>query len=83
MYGFEACPACGRKVLKGAMRCAGCGKALITPEQQLERIQRLKKPRQRVTLGRLLGLVLFLAVAGAAYYLFANRIAGFVHGILD
>ncbi len=83
LYDFDACPGCGQKVIKGAMRCAGCGKLLITPEEQLERIRRLKEPQKSFTLGRLLRLVLFLAVAGVAYYLFASRIAGFVHGILD
>lgn len=79
---FDKCPHCGQKVVKGAMRCARCGRLLITPEEQLERIERLKKSRKDFRAGGILKLLVFLAALAAAWYFFSDRITEFVRGLL-
>jgi hypothetical protein len=56
------------------MRCPGCGRLLITPEEQLARIERLKERKKQPRLASLLRLALFLLLAGAAWYFFSEQI---------
>jgi len=78
MMEFDTCPHCGKPVLKGAMRCVGCGKILKTPEQQLDSIQKMRESRRSADFGWIIRLILFLAAAGVAYYFFAEEITAFV-----
>jgi hypothetical protein len=56
------------------MRCPGCGRLLITPEEQLARIERLKERKRQPRLGALMRLIVFLLLAGAAWYFFSEQI---------
>ncbi|GAB4387527.1 MAG: hypothetical protein Kow0025_01600 [Thermodesulfovibrionales bacterium] len=81
---FELCPNCGQRVYKGAMRCTRCGKVLITLEEQLARIDRLKKQKRASGYRKLAGALLTLSLAGAAaYYLFSDRINGLVRELVS
>lgn len=79
---FDKCPHCGQKVMKGAMRCARCGRLLITPEEQLERIERLKRSKKGFRMGGLLKFIAFLAVLAGVWYLYSDRIIEFIRGLL-
>lgn len=80
--GFDKCPHCGQKVVKGAMRCARCGRLLITPEEQLERIERLKRAKKGFGAGGLFKFLILLAVLGGVWYFLSDRIIEFVRGLL-
>jgi hypothetical protein len=79
---YEKCPACGHTVHREAMRCPGCGRLLITPEEQLARIERLKERKRQPRLGALLRLIVFLLVAGAAWYFFSEQIMELLRKVL-
>jgi uncharacterized membrane protein YvbJ len=82
MLDFDTCPNCGQKILKGAMRCVGCGKILKTPEEQLASIQKLKESKKRFDIARLLKIIVLLLAIGIIYYYFSAQIIEFINGIL-
>jgi hypothetical protein len=79
---FEKCPGCGQTVHRQAMRCPRCGRLLITPEEQLARIERLKEGKKGSGLRRLLRLSLFVLLAGAAWYFFSDQIMEVLQRVL-
>jgi hypothetical protein len=64
--GFDACAGCGQKVITGAMRCPRCGRLLISPEEQLERLTKLKERKKESHAGRILRALLWLLIIGTA-----------------
>ena len=81
-FDFENCPYCGRKILKGALRCLGCGKILKTPEEQADSIKKLRESRKRsdtVRFLKLLAVLVFLIVI----YIFSDRILEFVNKFIN
>ncbi len=81
MLDFDTCPNCGQKILKGAMRCAGCGKILKTREEQIASIQKRKELKKRFDIGGLLKIIILLLVIGIIYYYFSDQIIEFINGI--
>lgn len=79
---YENCPYCGRKILKGALRCIGCGRILKTPEEQADAIKKLRESRKRsdtVKLLKLLAVLVFLIII----YIFSDRILEFVNKFIN
>jgi uncharacterized membrane protein YvbJ len=72
MADFDVCSACGQKVIKGAMRCMRCGQALITLEEQIARVENLKKREKDGSTLSLVGLLVLVLAAGIAYLLFSS-----------
>lgn len=72
MADFDFCLACGQKVVKGAMRCIRCGQALMTLEEQLERVEKLKEGEKDGSALSLVGLLVLVLVAGVVYLLFSG-----------
>lgn len=81
-YDYDKCPGCGNRVSRGAMRCTRCGRLLTTPEEQLERIKKLKQSRKGFNIAGLIKFFAFLIAAGVIYYFFSDRIAEFIRGVL-
>lgn len=79
---FSICPGCGQKVLRGAMRCMRCGQPLITLQEQLDRIEKLKRIKKGRGAGGLVVFVLLLLASGLAYHFFSGSILAFVRGVL-
>lgn len=66
--GIEKCPYCGGNILKGAMKCPGCGKLLTTAEQQQEAIIRHQESYKKTnTKGIVIKIVVILIVIALAY----------------
>ena len=80
--GFDACAGCGQKVIKGAMRCPRCGRLLISPEEQLERLKKLKERKKEFDLGKVIQFFLWFLIIGTAYYFFSDRIRAFLFSVL-
>lgn len=81
--GFDICPGCGQKVYAGAMRCARCGTSLLTLEEQIERIERLKNQKKPTNIrGRVIKTLFLLSIAGIVYYFFSDQILEAVHMFL-
>ena len=83
--GFEACPYCGKKIIKGAMKCMGCGKLLKTAEEQQRSIDRYKESQASSFAGKLFKFVLFVVVvagAGVVYRFYGGQIIRFVSSLL-
>jgi DNA-directed RNA polymerase subunit RPC12/RpoP len=79
---FDTCPYCGRKILKGAMKCLGCGRILKTPEEQKETIEKLRKSKKSFNIGRLLKFIVLLLAVGIIYYYFSDQIVVFIERVL-
>lgn len=82
---FEACPYCGKKIMKGAMRCMACGKILKTPEEQQLSIDRYKKSRESSLINKLMKFILFLFFIGAAgimYKYYDDQILDFIKSLI-
>jgi len=80
---IEACPYCGRNILKGAMRCPGCGKILKTAEEQRASIKQFKKAKKKFNYMGPVKLVLFLIAAGVIYNYYYDEIVAFVRALLE
>jgi uncharacterized membrane protein YvbJ len=78
---FAACPGCGQKVFRGAMRCTGCGRTLMSPEEQLEKIRRIRESGKPSITRKFIKLVLLLIVIGIIYT-YSDVIAGFIRTFL-
>jgi len=80
---IEACPYCGRNILKGAMRCPGCGKLLKTAEEQRASIRQFEKAQKKFNYMGLVKLVVFLIFAGVVYNYYYDEIVAFVRSLLE
>lgn len=80
--GFDACPFCGWKILKGAMRCPGCGKILKSSEEQAESIRRYKESQKSSGLGRVITAIIIIAVLAFAGYRYYDEILALVSDYL-
>ena len=83
---YDECPYCGRQVIKGAMKCMGCGKILKTAEEQQASIQRYTESQQGGGFfGKIVKIVIFMLVLAAAWYAYSNyrvEILSFINGLL-
>lgn len=82
MADFDVCPFCGQKVIKGAMRCMRCGQVLITLEEQLARIEALKKRKKDGGTLLFVGLLVLFLAAGILYHLFPDRLLEIISALL-
>lgn len=83
---FETCPYCGRKIIKGAMRCLGCGRILKTADEQQESIRRFKESQKSFAFGKLLKFIffiLFLLALGVVWQFYSDRIVAFIKNLLN
>jgi uncharacterized membrane protein YvbJ len=80
---LDICPSCGRNILRGAMRCPGCGKMLKTPEEQAESIERLRKSKKKINVWGYIKFILFLAAAGVIYFFFSDEIIRIIKHYLN
>jgi uncharacterized membrane protein YvbJ len=71
---YDSCPHCGKTVIKGAMRCLGCGKILKTAEEQAASIERLKQSKKKMQFMGIVKFVLFIIVILVLYYVFSEEI---------
>lgn len=68
---IEKCPHCGGNILKGAMKCPGCGKLLTTAEQQQDAITRHQEASKKTNLKSMVIKVIVIVVLialGFRYY---------------
>ena len=83
---YDDCPYCGRQVIKGAMKCMGCGKILKTAEEQQASIQKYTKSQQGGGFfGKTVKIVIFILLLVAAWYVYNNyqvEILSFIKGLL-
>lgn len=75
---FSTCPHCGKRVLKGAMRCVGCGRILKTPEEQLASIKQLELSERRFKKRKILKFIVLLATLGVIIFFFSGHIIEFI-----
>ncbi len=78
---IDTCPYCGKRVLRGAMRCIGCGKILKSPEEQMASIEKLKGTRKKSNIGAIIKFILLLFAIGLIYYFFSDKIIAFIRNI--
>jgi uncharacterized membrane protein YvbJ len=83
MLDFDACPHCGQKVLKGAMKCAGCGKTLKTSEEQIASIRNRRESKKRRDIQRILETLIIVSSLGFLIYHFFDQISAFFYSILQ
>lgn len=79
---FDSCPYCGRRIVKGAMRCLGCGKILKSPEDQMDSINRIKESRKKINLKPIVKLVFFLIVIAIVYNKFSDQIDAIIQRVM-
>jgi len=82
---FEACPYCGRKIIKGAMKCMGCGKILKTAAEQQRSIERYKDSQKSSFFAKILKYIFFLLfflVLGVVYKFYGVEIIHFVSDLI-
>ncbi|MDH3973010.1 MAG: hypothetical protein OEV42_01905 [Deltaproteobacteria bacterium] len=83
---FEACPYCGKKIMKGAMRCMACGKILKTADEQQLSIERYKKSQESSfinTIVKFIFFLLFIAALGILYRFYGDQILDFIRPYLN
>ncbi len=81
-FELDKCPHCGRKMLKGAMKCLGCGKIHKTTEEQVDSIHRhMETKKNKLTIGRLIKFVLLILAMGITYYFFKDQLAELISKI--
>ena len=81
MSGSEICPYCGRNIIKGAMKCMGCGKILKTPEEQMRSYEKQKASQETSIFTKVIKfvlLVLLILAAGVVYKLYGDQIRQFI-----
>ena len=74
------CPYCSKTVMKGAMRCVGCGKTLQTPEEQIASIEKLQA-KQKFNVKGLLKRTVTILVLVVLYYYYSDRIIVMIKSI--
>ena len=82
---YDECPYCGRQIIKGAMKCPGCGKTLKTAEEQQASIQKYAESQQVGFFGRMVKIVIFILLLAAAWHAYSNyrvEILAFINGLL-
>ena len=79
---MEACPHCGREIMKHAMRCPGCGKVLKTAKEQDASYRRLKESQKSSGLGKIIKFIVIVGVIAAVAYNFQDEILELVEGFL-
>ncbi len=79
---FDTCPYCEQKILKGAMRCPACRKILLTPEDQLATIEKLKNIEKGFNIGKLIKSIIFFLVLWAIFFFFFDDIKDIVYRFL-
>ena len=82
---YDECPYCGRQVIKGAMKCLGCGKILKTAEEQQASIRKYAESQQDSFFGRAVKIVIFILLLAAIWYAYSNyqtEISSFIEGLL-
>jgi uncharacterized membrane protein YvbJ len=80
---FDICPHCGMRVLKGAMRCVGCGRILKTPEEQLTSIKQLERAERTIKIRRIFRFIVLLAALGVMIFFFSEHIVKFINGLFS
>jgi len=80
---LEKCPYCGCNILKGAMRCPGCGKILKTAEEQSAYIKQYEKAQKKFNFMGLVKLLIFLIAAGVIYNNYYDEIVAFVRSLFE
>ena len=78
---FDTCPHCSQTILKGAMKCTGCGKTLKSPEEQLASIKKLKESKKGFNTGKLIKFIIFLLATGIIYHYYSEEIIEFIRNI--
>jgi len=81
-FDFDICPHCGKKILKGAMRCAMCGSIQKSSEEQIASIKKIREAKKKFNVGRLIKFIVFIIAAGVIYYLYSDRIFEFITDLL-
>lgn len=82
---FEACPFCGKQIMKGAMRCMNCGKILKTAAEQQASIDKYKQSQQSSFFSTFIKLLTFIVIAIAIviiYNKFGDKILAFIKPFL-
>ncbi|MEE9615069.1 MAG: hypothetical protein V3W31_09025 [Thermodesulfobacteriota bacterium] len=80
--GMESCPFCGNTIMKGAMRCPGCGKILKTAEEQEASYRRLKESQKKSSLVTVLTYLAVIGALAAVGVRYQKEILEFIEGVL-
>jgi len=83
MLDFDNCAYCGKKILKGAMKCPGCGKILKTPEEQLTSIRKLRESKKKFNIVGLIESIAVIAALGVLFSYFSEPVISFIRRILN
>lgn len=76
------CPHCGQRLMKGAMKCVGCGKILKTADEQQASIQKFKERPKANIFGKVLQFIIFIAGLALIYRFFSDEIIGLINDAL-
>lgn len=68
------CPHCGQKLMKGAMKCVGCGKILKTADEQQASIERFKESPKGFDFTKALKFIIFFVGLALVYHFFSDQI---------
>jgi len=76
---YDSCPHCGKTVIRGAMRCLGCGKILKTAEEQAVSIEKLRKSVKKNSWKGMIRVILLFSGMILLYFYFSEQL----HILLD
>ena len=79
---YSECPRCGQILMKGAMKCVGCGKILKTAEEQHASIQKFKEAPKGFDFAKVLKFIIFLTGLALIYHFFSDQIGEIFNGLL-
>ncbi len=79
--GIEKCPYCGGNILKGAMKCPGCGKLLTTAEQQQEAIIRHQEAAGKTDIKGLVIKIVVIVITIALVYKYYDEISNLIKNL--
>ncbi len=80
---IDICPHCGGKILKGAMKCTGCGLILKTREEQIASIRNYRKSKKRFNVQGFLEKAIIFGALGYLIYHFSDHISEFFRSFLQ